>query len=61
MLFVDYNFDLLPNGSIRMDPELNPLHIGVHDGDTFVIRIQNGIVHFIKEDPEIGNRSSTTS
>jgi hypothetical protein len=35
MLFVDYNFDLLPNGSIWLDPELRKEDIHVEPGDMF--------------------------
>jgi len=58
-MFVDYNFNLLPNGSIAMDSELTPEQIGVSNGDVFSVRVghdnrivfekQYGIVKFIIE------------
>lgn len=39
MKFVDYYFDLWPDGSIKMDEELKPEMIDVRHGDIFTIEI----------------------
>lgn len=39
MLFVDYFFDLLPNGSIMMDPELKAESVDMKNGDMFKVFI----------------------
>lgn len=46
MLFADYLFELLDNGTILMDEELTPESLNVKTGDRFVIRVteQNRIV-----------------
>lgn len=67
MLFVDYTFDLLPNGDILMDPELTKDKINVQEGDCFTVKElpngrlllakSNGVKLFlekaIEEDPSI--------
>jgi hypothetical protein len=35
MLFVDFNFKLLPDGSIEFDAELNAERLGMKQGDMF--------------------------
>jgi hypothetical protein len=50
MLFVDYNFHLLPDGSIQWDPELTPSKLEVKEGDEFVVSINdNNLVYFRKK------------
>lgn len=44
MLFVDYFFTLLPDGSIRMDDELSPEKIKVKDGEAFTVVIKDNKV-----------------
>lgn len=39
MLFVDYNFEVLPNGTIIMDKELKPSSVKVKTGDQFVAHV----------------------
>jgi hypothetical protein len=39
MLFVDYVFDVLENGTIIMDKELDAKKIGVKDGDKYVANV----------------------
>lgn len=39
MLFVEYVFELHPNGSIAFDKELKPEQIRVEDNDEFVVKI----------------------
>lgn len=49
MLLTDYDLDLLPDGSILFDKQLNPSFINVKEGDEFVVKIFNGRVTFIKK------------
>lgn len=51
MKFVDYYFDLWPDGSIKMDEELKPEMIDVKDGDIFTVEITNNKVVFRKDRP----------
>jgi hypothetical protein len=39
MLFVDYNFDVLENGTIIMDKELTPQKLGVKNGDRYIVSV----------------------
>ena len=39
MLFVDYTFDLLENGTIIMDKELTPQKLGVKEGDKYIVSV----------------------
>ena len=39
MLFTEYAFQLLPNGSIVFDKELKPELVQVEDNDQFVAKI----------------------
>jgi hypothetical protein len=41
MMFVDYNFKLLPDGSIEFDSELNAEKLGMKQGDMFAARCEN--------------------
>jgi hypothetical protein len=41
MRFVDYDFDLGPDGSIFMDETLRPAMIEVKEGDIFVATVYN--------------------
>ena len=49
MLFVDFAFDLLPNGSILFDYDLKPEQLGVENGDEYVISIVNERIAFVKK------------
>jgi len=44
MLFVDYFFTLLPDGSIMMDEELTPEQIKIKEGDSFNVVIKDNRV-----------------
>jgi len=48
MIFVDYTFDLGPDGSIFMDKELKAVMIDVKEGDIFVAQLVNDQVFFRK-------------
>jgi hypothetical protein len=39
MLFVDYVFDLLDNGTIVMDKELTKEKLNLKDGDKYVVNV----------------------
>ena len=55
MLFVDYNFDVLPNGTIIMDPELTKEKLDVKDGDNYVVNVTfDGRIVFQKVKKENG-------
>ena len=55
-MFVDYVFNLLPDGSIMMDNELKPTLLNVKDGDRFVVKINDkGNVFFQKQEDEFEN------
>jgi len=50
MIFCDYFFTLLPDGSIQMDKELKASSLQVKEGDKFTITInENGTIYFKKE------------
>jgi hypothetical protein len=52
-LFVDYNFFLLPDGSIMMDRELMPEQIKLKNGDIFIAYTTSGSIFFRKHVPTI--------
>jgi hypothetical protein len=59
MLFVDYVFDLLDNGTIVMDKELQAEKIKVKNGDKYVANVTwDGRVVFQKIQKEEANGSS---
>lgn len=39
MLFVDYVFDLLENGTIIMDKELKAEKLGIKNGDKYIVNV----------------------
>jgi hypothetical protein len=50
MIFCDYFFTLLPDGSIQMDSELKASSLQVKEGDKFTVTINdNGTIYFKKE------------
>lgn len=49
MKFVDYYFDLLPDGSIMMDRELSPNSLQVKQGDKFITKIIDNQIFLFKE------------
>ena len=50
MLYMDYNWDLSPNG-ILLDEELNVDKLGWQGGDLFKLININGRCHLVKLDP----------
>ena len=60
MLFVDYVFDVLENGTIIMDKELDAKKLFVKDGDKYVVNVTfDGRVIFQKvESPDGHSRIS---
>jgi hypothetical protein len=58
MLFVDYVFHLLPDGSIQMDNELTAKSIQVKEGDKFTVTINDtGTIYFRKEHDTVHTRT----
>ena len=51
MIFVGYNFDLLPDGSIIMDAEMTAEKLNVEVGDKFKIEIIDNKVILKKQPP----------
>lgn len=52
MLFVDYFFEKLFDGSILMDRELKPSSLNVQTGDVFVVSItEQGRIFLQKQQP----------
>ncbi len=61
MLFVDYVFDVLENGTIIMDKELDANKIGVKNGDKYVVNVTfDGRIVFQKI-RELDGRNSGTN
>ena len=52
MKFIDYYFDLLPDGSIMMDSELYPNSLQVKQGDKFITKIIDNKIFLFKEKKE---------
>lgn len=51
MLFIDYTFELLPDGSIIMDPEIDLHRLEMEEGDRFIVcKTHNGRVMLRKVD-----------
>ena len=42
MLFLDYSFFLLVDGSLALDAELKPEQLEIVDGDVFVASVKDG-------------------
>lgn len=60
MLFVDYTFDLLDNGTIVMDKELDAKKLGVKNGDNYVVNVTfDGRIVFQKLREQNGRDSGT--
>jgi hypothetical protein len=51
MIFVDYTFLLLADGSIQMDPELTADKINLKDGDLFKAVVVDDKITFVKQPP----------
>jgi hypothetical protein len=66
MLFVDYVFDLMPDGSILMDKELSAKSLQVKNGDRFDVYISfDGRIIFrkildVNREPKTNNREPET-
>lgn len=59
MLFVDYVFDLMPDGSILMDKELSAKSLQVKTGDQFEVHVSfDGRIIFRKV-PHVNRESKT--
>ena len=59
MIFCDYFFTLLPDGSIQMDSELKASSLQVKEGDKFSVTInENGTIYFKKEHDNVHTRTS---
>jgi hypothetical protein len=51
MIFVDYTFQLLADGTIMMDPELTADILNLKDGDLFKAVVVDNQITFIKQPP----------
>ena len=51
ILFLDYNFTVLHDGSIKMDSELDPKAIGLKNGDIFLASVNSGSIFLRKYTP----------
>lgn len=66
MLFVDYVFDLMPDGSILMDKELSAKSLQVETGDLFEVHVSfDGRIIFrkvsdVNRESKTDNRKSET-
>ena len=61
MLFVDYVFDLMPDGSILMDKELSAKSLQVETGDRFEVHVSfDGRIIFRKF-PNVKRETETIS
>jgi hypothetical protein len=60
MLFVDYTFDVLENGTIIMDKELDAKKLHLKNGDKYVANVTfDGRIVFQKLKEEDGRNSGT--
>lgn len=50
MLFMDYVFELLPNGSIALDKELTLEQLNLKEDQEFVVKVVNEKVILVKKD-----------
>ena len=58
MIFCDYFFTLLPDGSIQMDSELKASSLQVKEGDKFTVTINDtGTIYFRKEHDTVHTRT----
>ena len=61
MLFVDYVFDLMPDGSILMDKELSAKSLQVETGDRFEVHVSfDGRIIF-RKCPTVKRETETMS
>ena len=59
MLFVDYVFDLMPDGSILMDKELSAKSLRVKTGDRFDVHVSFDGRIILRKVPDVKNESET--
>lgn len=52
MLFVDYIFNLLPDGSIMMDEKLSAKTLNVKNGEKFAVLVNSNGTIIFKKMPE---------
>ena len=50
-IFVDYNFTLLHDGSIKFDEELTAESIGLKNGDIYLAYVSSGSIFLRKYQP----------
>ena len=48
-IYVDYTFQVLPNGSLCMDSVLNAEDLMIKEGDKFTAQIFNGCIILVKD------------
>ena len=48
MIFADYTFDVIQNGTIIFDEEIKPSDLYLSEGDEYVVEIRNDRVVFKK-------------
>lgn len=51
ILFVDYTFSVLHDGSIKMDSELTPEQLRVKNGDIYLCYVTSGSIFLRKYTP----------
>jgi hypothetical protein len=59
MLFVDYVFDLMPDGSILMDKELSAKSLQVKTGDRFDVHISFDGRIILRKVPNVNTEPKT--
>jgi len=59
MLFVDYVFDLMPDGSILMDKELSAKKLQVKTGDRFDVHISFDGRIILRKVPDVNRETET--
>lgn len=59
MLFVDYVFDLMPDGSILMDKELSAKSLQVKTGDRFDVHVSFDGRIILRKVPDVNSKSET--
>ena len=50
-LYIDYNFMIMHDGSIKFDEELSPISIDLKNGDIFVAYVSSGSIFLRKYRP----------
>jgi formylmethanofuran dehydrogenase subunit D len=52
MQFIDYHFTILEDGSLVMNSELTSEDLNIKEGDSFKVKISEGIITFVKQPPQ---------